>query len=70
MEIINTAIPDLVIIKPQVFSDPRGYFLEAFSEKKYREAGINAQFIQDNISKSSYGVVRGLHFQLAPYSQS
>ncbi|MBR8535292.1 dTDP-4-dehydrorhamnose 3,5-epimerase [Carboxylicivirga sediminis] len=70
MEIINTEIPNLIIIKPEVYSDPRGYFLESFSEKRYKEAGINAQFIQDNISKSSYGVIRGLHYQLAPYSQS
>lgn len=70
MEIISTEIPNLIIIKPEVFSDPRGYFLESFSEKKYKEAGISAQFIQDNISKSSYGVVRGLHYQLAPYSQA
>ncbi len=70
MEIIHTEISDLAIIKPEVFSDPRGYFLESYSEKRYQEAGINGQFIQDNISKSTYGVIRGLHYQLAPYSQA
>ncbi|WP_289055094.1 dTDP-4-dehydrorhamnose 3,5-epimerase [Carboxylicivirga marina] len=70
MEIIKTSIPNLLIIKPEVFSDPRGFFLEAFAENRYKEAGISSNFVQDNISKSSYGVIRGLHYQLAPYSQS
>ena len=70
MEIITTDIPSLLIIKPEVFSDPRGFFLEAYTEKRYQDAGINSKFIQDNISKSTYGVIRGLHYQLAPYSQS
>ncbi len=70
MEIIKTDIPDLLIIKPMVFSDPRGFFLESFAENRFKEAGITADFIQDNISKSTYGVIRGLHYQLAPYSQS
>ncbi len=70
MEIIKTDIPDLLVIKPQIFSDPRGYFFESYTAKKYKEAGIPVNFIQDNISKSSYGVIRGLHYQLAPYSQS
>jgi len=70
MEIIKTNIPDVLIIKPTVFSDPRGFFLESYAESRYKEAGISADFIQDNISKSSYGVIRGLHYQLAPYSQA
>lgn len=70
MEIIKTPIKDLVVIKPRVFSDARGFFFETYNEERYREAGITQQFVQDNISKSSYGVVRGLHFQKSPYSQA
>ncbi len=70
MEIIKTDIPNLLIIQPEVYSDTRGFFLESYAESRYKEAGIAANFIQDNISKSSYGVIRGLHYQLAPYSQS
>lgn len=70
MEIIKTPIKDLVVIKPRVFSDARGFFFETYNEERYREAGITQQFVQDNISKSSYGVVRGLHFQKPPYSQA
>jgi len=70
MEIIKTNIPDLLIIKPEIFSDPRGFFYESYAAKRFQEAGIIDDFIQDNISKSSYGVIRGLHYQLAPYSQA
>jgi len=70
MEIIKTAIEGLLVIKPQVFVDARGYFVETYNEKRYREAGIDAQFVQDNQSCSSYGVVRGLHFQRPPYTQA
>ena len=70
MEIIKTDIPDLVVVNPVVFSDTRGFFLESYSENRYKEVGIDANFIQDNISKSSYGVIRGLHYQLAPFSQA
>lgn len=70
MEITKTSIPNLLIIKPQVFSDPRGFFLESYKENRYKEAGVNVNFIQDNISKSTYGAIRGLHYQLAPYSQA
>ena len=70
MEIIKTPITDLVIIKPRVFEDARGFFFESYSELKYNEAGINIKFCQDNQSKSSYGVIRGLHYQLYPHSQS
>ncbi|MDR1653523.1 MAG: dTDP-4-dehydrorhamnose 3,5-epimerase [Prevotellaceae bacterium] len=69
MNIIHTAIKDLVIIEPQVFADGRGFFCETYNEQKYFEAGIGARFVQDNMSKSSFGVVRGLHYQLAPHSQ-
>ena len=70
MEIIKTPIQDLVIIKPRVFEDERGFFCETYNEERYHAAGITQHFVQDNQSKSSYGVVRGLHFQLAPYSQA
>ena len=70
MEIIKTPIEGLLVIKPQVFVDARGYFVETYNEKRYREAGIDAQFVQDNQSCSSYGVVRGLHFQRPPYTQA
>lgn len=70
MEIIKTPIEDLIIIKPRVFEDARGFFFESYSELKYNEAGINIKFCQDNQSKSSYGVIRGLHYQLNPHSQS
>lgn len=70
MEIIETPIKDLVIIKPRVFEDARGFFCETYNEERYHAAGIKQHFVQDNQSKSSYGVVRGLHFQLAPYSQA
>jgi dTDP-4-dehydrorhamnose 3,5-epimerase len=70
MEIIKTPIKDLIIIKPRVFKDARGFFFESYSKLKYKEAGINIDFCQDNQSKSSYGVIRGLHYQLYPHSQS
>jgi len=70
MEIIKTPIKDLFIIKPRVFNDPRGFFFETYNEKTYNELGINLNFCQDNQSKSSYGVIRGLHYQLNPHSQS
>ncbi len=70
MNIIETPLLGLVIIEPRVFEDQRGYFFESYQEKRYLDSGINAQFIQDNESKSVRGVVRGLHYQLAPYSQA
>ena len=70
MNIIKTPIEGLLILEPRVFSDARGYFVETYNEERYRAAGINAQFVQDNQSCSSYGVVRGLHFQKPPYSQA
>jgi len=70
MEIIKTSIDGLLIIEPRVFSDPRGYFFESFSKREFEEKVGRIEFVQDNESCSSYGVVRGLHFQKAPYSQS
>ena len=70
MEIIKTPIEGLLVIEPQVFKDARGYFVETYNEQRYRDAGINTVFVQDNQSCSSYGVVRGLHFQRPPYSQA
>ena len=70
MKIIKTHLPGLVIIEPRIFEDDRGYFFETFQHERYFEAGINEPFIQDNESKSVRGVVRGLHYQLAPYSQA
>lgn len=70
MEILKTPIPDLVILKNKVFEDARGYFTEAYNEKVFQENGITIDFRQDNRSKSDYGVIRGLHYQLNPSSQS
>ena len=70
MNIIQTPIEGLLIIEPRVFNDARGYFIETYNEQRYREAGIDTVFVQDNQSCSSYGVVRGLHFQKPPYSQA
>jgi len=70
MEIIKTPIEGLLVIEPQVFRDARGYFVETYNEERYQQAGISARFVQDNQSCSSYGVVRGLHFQRPPYTQA
>jgi dTDP-4-dehydrorhamnose 3,5-epimerase len=70
MDFISTGFPGLTVIKPDIFSDQRGYFFESFNEKKLSEGGITQRFVQDNQSKSAYGVIRGLHYQLEPYSQS
>jgi dTDP-4-dehydrorhamnose 3,5-epimerase len=69
MEILSTEIPGLLIIKPDVFADDRGYFFESYNKKQFSEAGINVDFVQDNESKSAKGVLRGLHFQRAPFAQ-
>ena len=69
MEVIKTGIKDLLIIKPQVFEDDRGYFFESFNDEKFRESGIDANFVQDNESQSMKHVLRGLHFQKPPYAQ-
>lgn len=70
MNVIETGIPGLVIIEPKVFNDDRGYFFESFSNSKYLEQVCNTTFVQDNESKSTYGVLRGLHFQNSPHAQS
>lgn len=70
MEIIKTAIDGLVIIEPKVFKDARGYFFESFSQREFEEKVRRINFVQDNESMSSYGVMRGLHFQLPPFTQS
>ncbi len=63
MEVINTTIDDVLLIKPKIFGDARGYFVETWQEKRYAEIGINLPFVQDNHSRSGYGILRGLHFQ-------
>ena len=71
MNLIKTKIKDLLILEPKVFTDGRGYFFESYNKKTLEPLiGKEYNFIQDNESKSSYGVIRGLHYQLAPYSQA
>jgi dTDP-4-dehydrorhamnose 3,5-epimerase len=70
MNIIKTDIDGVVVIKPTIFEDSRGYFFESYSQKRFEEKIGKINFVQDNESKSSYGVVRGLHFQAPPYAQS
>lgn len=70
MEVIKTAIEGLAIIEPKVFKDARGYFFESFSQREFEEKVRPINFVQDNESMSSYGVMRGLHFQTPPYTQS
>ena len=70
MEVIKTNIEGVVIIEPRIFRDERGYFFESFSQREFQEKVCNTVFVQDNESKSSYGVLRGLHFQKPPYAQS
>jgi len=70
MKIIKTEIEGLLIIEPNIFEDTRGYFFETYNKKIYKEAGIEADFVQDNESLSSFGVIRGLHYQLNPYAQA
>ena len=70
MNVNDTEIEDVKIIEPRVFKDDRGYFFESFSVKEFQEKVCNTIFVQDNESSSSYGVLRGLHFQKAPHAQS
>jgi len=70
MEIVKTKIRDLVIIKPKIFEDQRGYFMESFKKDFFLNNFPEIQFVQDNESKSQYGVLRGLHFQNPPYDQT
>lgn len=70
MEVIKTAIDGVYILEPRIFRDDRGYFFESFSQREFEEKIGKINFVQDNESKSSYGVMRGLHFQRPPYAQS
>ena len=70
MEVIQTAIEGVVIIEPRLFNDARGYFFESFLKRDFDRLVRTVHFVQDNESKSSYGVLRGLHFQKPPYAQS
>ena len=70
MNVLTMPIPGLVIIEPRVFADARGYFFESFSDRLFAEKVCNTRFVQDNESRSSFGVLRGLHFQCPPFAQS
>lgn len=70
MKVIKTNIEGVVVIEPRVFEDERGYFFESFSEREFCAEVCDCHFVQSNEAKSSYGVVRGLHFQLPPHAQS
>ena len=70
MEVIKTILDGVVVIEPRLFEDARGYFLESFSQREFDEKVGKVVFVQDNESKSSYGVMRGLHFQRPPFTQS
>ncbi|MGD7035837.1 dTDP-4-dehydrorhamnose 3,5-epimerase [Methylotuvimicrobium buryatense] len=70
MKVTPLAIPDVILLEPKVFGDARGFFLESYNQESFRQAtGRNLQFVQDNHSRSSKGVLRGLHYQLAPKAQ-
>jgi dTDP-4-dehydrorhamnose 3,5-epimerase len=66
----STEFPGLFVFEPNVFEDARGYFFESFNENIFREQGIDCKWVQDNQSSSTYGVVRGLHYQLPPHAQT
>ncbi|MDD6779060.1 MAG: dTDP-4-dehydrorhamnose 3,5-epimerase family protein, partial [Bacteroidales bacterium] len=70
MEVIKTDIEGVVIIEPKVWRDERGYFFESFSQREFDEKVRPVKFVQDNESMSAYGVMRGLHFQCPPFTQS
>ena len=70
MNVIKTPLEGVVIIEPRIFHDERGYFFESFSQQRFDELVCKTVFVQDNESKSSYGVVRGLHFQKPPFAQA
>lgn len=70
MNIIDTEIREVKIIEPKVFKDQRGYFFESFNEKQFQKEVCKTTFVQDNEAKSSFGVLRGLHYQLPPFAQS
>ena len=62
LKLINTSIPDVLLLEPNVYDDPRGFFLEIFHQTKYTDVGIDKTFVQDNYSHSKHGILRGLHF--------
>ena len=70
MPFLTTPIPDLLVYEPRVFEDSRGYFFESYNEASFAAEGVHYRFVQDNQARSSYGVIRGLHYQLAPYAQA
>ncbi len=70
MPFIKTDLPDLLVFEPTVFEDSRGYFYESYNAQAFAKEGISTAFVQDNQSKSSYGVIRGLHYQLPPHAQT
>lgn len=70
MPFIETGIPDLLIYEPKVHGDSRGYFFESYNANVFREEGVEIVFVQDNQARSTYGVLRGLHFQQEPYAQT
>lgn len=70
MQFTTCDIPGLIIIEPKIFGDSRGYFFEAYNESVFKKNGITCDFVQDNQSQSSFGVIRGLHFQMNPHAQA
>ena len=70
MKVTETGFPGLKIVEPMIFEDSRGYFFESFNLEKFRKTGIEVKFVQDNQSKSQYGVIRGLHYQNNPHAQT
>lgn len=70
MPLIATHIPGLLLFEPKIFEDSRGYFFESYNAQVFEKEGVNTRFVQDNQSSSSYGVIRGLHYQLPPYAQT
>ena len=70
MAFLTCKLEGLIIVEPDIFEDNRGYFFEAYNQQLFQQNGITPQFVQDNQSKSSYGVIRGLHYQLNPFAQS
>ena len=70
MPFIKTEFPGLLVFEPNMFEDSRGYFFEAYNEKQFQQEGIDIRWVQDNQSSSTYGVIRGLHYQLPPFDQT
>lgn len=69
MQIINSKLQGVMLIQPDIFADSRGFFMESYNKKRYEEAGLKIDFVQDNISKSGKGTIRGLHYQIGEYAQ-